>query len=97
MSVLHTVLQEELERSERMKAAMQSELDALPKGYTSRKTIRGRRVHYLQKRQGDKIVSRYIPAAQLQDIEGRIERRRQLRAAIREADENIKRLRRVLK
>ena len=60
MSVLDEVLKEEYERLLRMRSAMSIEYDALPKGSISRKNIRGCDCYYLQYRERDKIVSKYI-------------------------------------
>ena len=68
MSVLDEVLKEEYDRLARMKTAMSLEHDALPKGSISKKRIRGCDCYYLQYREGDKIISKYIKKAELDDI-----------------------------
>ncbi len=41
--------------------AILEELKTLPRGYISNKTIKGKTFHYLQYREGKKIVSQYVP------------------------------------
>jgi hypothetical protein len=97
MSVLDSVLQEEYERSERMKSAMESELNELPKGYVSEKKIAGKSYYYLQERIKMKIVGTYIPTEELTEVKKRIDRRKQLEESIRELKANMKKIRRVIK
>ena len=60
MSVLDEVLKEEYDRLIRMRIAMSFEYEALPKGSISKKNIRGCDCYYLQYREGDKVISKYI-------------------------------------
>ena len=96
MSVLYDVLEEEKERLLRMKSAMEKELESLPKGYLSKKRISGREYYYLQHRDGGKMVSSFVPAADVEEMRTKVERRRQLQASIRECRENIRKLERVI-
>ena len=97
MSVLDSVLQEEYERSERMKSEMESELNELPKGYISKKKIAGKSYYYLQQRVKMKIVGTYVPPEELAVIKKQIDRRKQLEESIRELKANMKKIRRVTK
>lgn len=96
MSMLDDVMREEHDRALRVKEAMQAELSRLPKGYISRKLIRGQSACYLQWREKDKIRSRYIPAAELPSVKKQVERRRQLVQSIRTVDKNIKKIKKAL-
>lgn len=96
MSLLADVMREERERALRAKNAMQAELDKLPKGYISRKQIRGKQACYLQWREKDKIKSRYIPAVELPGVIKQVERRRQLEQSIRAVNESIKMIRKAI-
>lgn len=97
MSVLMSVLQEELDRLERQQAAYEADLQELPKGYISKKNIRGKMSYYWQYRDGAKIVSQYIPAEEVPGLEEQVRRRKQLEASLRRVKEDRKKLRRVLK
>ena len=96
LTVLDDVLREEYERAKKIRKIMQAELDQLPKEYISRKNIRGKVVCYLQKREGDKVVSRYIPRGDEELWEKKIERRRQLQISIRGLNEKINKIKKVL-
>ncbi len=97
MSVLDEVLKEEYERLLRMRSAMSIEYDALPKGSISRKNIRGCDCYYLQYREGDKIVSKYIKKAELDELAAKIEKRRILRKTLRDIDAEMKKIERTIK
>ena len=63
MAVLDEVLIEEKDRLLRMQSRMQSEYNELPQGCLSKKMIHGSCCYYLQHREGDKVVSKYVNAA----------------------------------
>lgn len=96
MSILMEVLQEELDRLERQQAVYERDLQALPKGYISKKKIAGKEYCYLQHREGDKVISQYISAEDLPKIEVQVKRRKQLEASLRRVREDQKKLRKVL-
>ncbi len=97
MSVLMDILKEELDRLDRQQAAYERDLAELPKGYISKKVIRGRESYYWQYRDGQKIVSQYISAAELPEKEWQLKRRKSLEVSLRRVHEDRKRLKRVLK
>lgn len=96
MSILMEVFQEELDRLNRQKVVYENSMAALPKGYISKKNIRGNMSYYLQYREGGKVVSKYIPRDSLQELEDKIARRKQLENSLRRVAEDQKRLRKVL-
>ena len=96
MSILMEVLQEEMERLRRQQAAYEADLQELPKGYISKKNIRGKETCYLQRRDGDKIVSEYISPKNLQITEEQIKRRKQLESSLRRVKSDQKKLKKVL-
>ena len=51
---------EEYIRLLKKKTALEAELRSLPKGYISKKTIRGNVQRYLQRREGSRLVGTYI-------------------------------------
>jgi hypothetical protein len=57
---------------------LEKRIEELPKGYISKKTIRGRQQLYLQWRKGDRVCSRYIKKAEREQIISQIEERREL-------------------
>lgn len=96
MSILMEVLQEELDRLNRQEAVYKRDLEALPKGYISKKNIRGKLSYYLQWREGEKVVSKFISNDELPKIEMQVARRQQLEASLRRVKEDRKKLRKVL-
>lgn len=97
MSILMGVLKEELDRLDRQQGAYERDLKELPKGYISKKNIRGKVCYYLQHRDGSKVVSKYISANDLPVLEAQVARRKQLEASLRRVREDRKQLRKVLK
>jgi hypothetical protein len=97
MSVLDEVLKEEYDRLLRMRSAMNAEYDALPKGSISKKIIRGCDCYYLQYREGEKIISKYIKKAELAEVSEKIERRRSLKRSLRDIDVELKKIERTVK
>ena len=97
MTVLDSVLQEECERSKKMKVAMERELTTLPSGYISKKIINKNLYYYLQRRVGIKIIGAYIPLEEVEQIKDQVARRKQLEKLIRELKINIKKIERVIR
>ena len=69
MAILDQVLNEEFDRLQRIRAAMRKELELLPKGYISLKNIHGKQYPYLQKREGNKVVSQIVSEADLEELQ----------------------------
>ncbi len=97
MSVLDEVLKEEYDRLIMMRAAMSLEYEALPKGSISKKNIRGCDCYYLQYREGDKVISKYIKKGELNELAAKIEKRRSLKKSLREIDAEMKKIERSIK
>lgn len=97
MSILIELLKEELDRLERQKAAYEADLKNLPKGYISKKNIRGNVSYYLQYRDGEHIRSKYISLKDLPSLEVQIKRSKQLKASLIRVEEDQLKLRKVLK
>lgn len=96
MSVLEDVLEEEYERSVRLSRLMEQELATLPKGSVRTRVIRGRKYYYLNHREGDKVVSDYLPASRVDDVRIQVARRRELKAALKEQERSRKQIERAL-
>lgn len=96
MSILMGVLREELDRLNQHEAIYERDLQEVPKGYISKKNIRGKVSYYLQHREGSKIISKYISAEDLPEVEAMVKRRKHLEASLRRVKQDQKRLRKVL-
>lgn len=97
MAVLDDVLKEEYDRLERMKSRMKEEYDALPNGYLSKKNIRGYESYYFQHREGDKVVGFYVREDEVPVYSAQVEKRRGLKKTLKEIDEQIKKIEKVIK
>lgn len=96
VSVLEDVLEEEYARSNRLLGLMEQEIGLLPKGSIRMRNIKGHEYCYLNYRVGDKVKSDYVPAAEVDELQAKIERRRALAAAIREQKRSQKQIIRAL-
>lgn len=96
MSVLMGVLAEEMDRLNRQEVAFENSRSSLPKGYISKKVIKGKEYFYLQHKENGKVVSKYISAENLPEVEEQVKRRKQLDAALQRVRADKKRLRKVL-
>ena len=96
MSVLEDVLEEEYARSSRLLDLMEQEIGLLPKGSIRMRNIKGHEYCYLNYRVGDKVKSDYVPAAEVDDLRAKIERRRALAAALKEQKQSQKLIIRAL-
>lgn len=96
MSVLEDVLEEEYARSSRLLDLMEQEIGLLPKGSIRMRNIKGHEYCYLNYRVGDKVKTDYVPAADVNELRAKIERRKALAAAIREQKQSQKQIIRAL-
>ncbi len=55
-----------------------NELSLLPVGYISKKTTKGNVQHYLQRKEGKRIVSSYIRNDEVEEVAAKIERRKNI-------------------
>ena len=97
MAVLDEVLIEEKDRLLRMQSRMQAEYNELPQGCLSKKMIHGSCCYYLQHREGDKVISKYVNAADVDDLSKKIDRRRSLKKSLREIDVQLKKIQKVVR
>ena len=91
-SVLQMVLLEEYSRLLRMIEGINIELQTLPKGYISRKNIRGKETFYLQWREGEKIKSKYVSAKDIDELTKVVNRRQSLEKSLRANLKDLKKL-----
>lgn len=96
MSVVEEVLKEEYDRSVRLCRLMQAEFDSLPKGSIRARSIKGHEYYYLNYRDGDKVRSDYIAAADLDDMRYKVKRRRELKEALKEQRRTQRQIERAL-
>lgn len=76
VSILEGVLLEEYERSLRTTEALEDAIADLPAGYVRESKRGGRVYYYLQRREGNRVVSKYVPRDRVDDLRSQIERRK---------------------
>ena len=84
--MIATILQEK-ERIDRMMEKYQEELEKLSKGTISEKKAGKSTYFYLKYRDGKKVISRYIPRKDVEDIRKQVEKRRHIETIIRSLQE----------
>lgn len=75
-SILEGVLLEEYERSLSTTAALESAIAALPSGYIRESRRGGRVYYYLQRREGKRVISEYVPRERVGELREQIELRK---------------------
>lgn len=96
MSVLEDILEEEYERSARLIRLMEEEIASLPKGSVRTRRIGSRDYYYLNYREGDKVRSDYIQISAVEEVRGKIARRKELQAALKEQRTSQRQIERAL-
>lgn len=96
MSVLEGILEEEYERAKRLSKQLSEEIDSLPKGSLRAKKIGNHEYYYLNYREGNRVKSDYIPAGQVNELQEKIARRKELKEAFKEQQKSIKQIQRAL-
>lgn len=92
-----TALSRELERLKDARERVEAELSSLPREYVSRKAIGGRVYFYLQHREGRSVKSQLIKKDALEEALALADRRRELKAQLRQLKREQARLQQQLK
>lgn len=101
MSMLMTVISREEARNEKMIIEYTKELETLPRGKITPKTVNGKTYYYLYYRDGKKVISKYIGKDDdsLTSIRERLTRRSQIEEIMKKLKEEkaqIKKLEAIL-
>lgn len=75
----------------------EKEMHSLPVGYISKKTIKGNTQYYLQRRDGSKIISSYVRYDELEEISGKIEKRKTITKELAEINNRLLQLEQAAK
>jgi len=97
MPPVEELLKKELERLSARQEAVQQEIDDLPRGYVSKKAIKGRDYFYLQHREGQSVKSQLIKQGALESILEKLQQKQQLKQELREIKKERKQIERLLK
>ena len=89
MSMLMTVISREEARNEKMIIEYTKELETLPRGKITPKTVNGKTYYYLYYRDGKKVISKYIGKDNdsLTSIRERLTRRSQIEEIMKKLKE----------
>ena len=79
MRVLRGILRDSLVYYQRLERDLKRRLSRLPEGSVKRRRIKGRVYYYLQRRNGSKVVHRYLGRQKPVELLKGIQERRQLR------------------
>ena len=100
MKILNGVLNEELDRLNKLKKNYEKQIAKLPKGSLIRKNIKGNIYYYLNYRQEKKKIFKYIgklPGKELENLLDKIEERRKLEKLNKQVKKDIKKLEKMIK
>jgi len=100
MKILNGVLNEELDRLNKLKKNYEKQIAKLPKGSLIKKNIKGNIYYYLNYRQEKKKIFKYIgklPGEELENLVDKIEERRKLEKLNKRVKKDIKKLEKMIK
>lgn len=100
MKILNSVLNEELDRLNKLKKNYEKQIAKLPKGSLIRKNIKENIYYYLNYRQEKKKIFKYIgklPGKELENLLDKIEERRKLEKLNKQVKKDIKKLEKMIK
>lgn len=100
MKISNSVLNEELDRLNKLKKNYEKQIAKLPKGSLIRKNIKGNIYYYLNYRQEKKKIFKYIvklPGKELENLLDKIEERRKLEKLNKQVKKDIKKLEKMIK
>ncbi len=100
MKILNSVLNEELDRLNKLKKNYEKQIAKLPKGSLIRKNIKGNIYYYLNYRQEKKKIFKYIGKLSRKELENlldKIEKRKKLEKLNKQVKKDIKKLEKMIK
>ena len=99
MSVVNGILEEELDRLERLQAKYSAMLEALPKGALRKKKIGQKIYFYLVSRKGDQVVTEYLcqgDSPKAKSFEKQDTKRRDLKSKVKSIKEDIAEIKKAM-
>ena len=98
MSIIKHIVEEELERLEKLSAKYKAEIKNLPKGSISKKSRHGRFYVYLAYRENKKIRFKYIgkeSSEEAKALEQKIQKRKKYENLLKQLENDLKEVRRT--
>lgn len=90
MPIILDVLHEEAERLKEKQLAYKSQIENLPKGSIVYKSIRGNSYPYLMRREGQKVITQYIPEEKINEFEEKIKKRKYYQSLLKQINFDLK-------
>ena len=97
--LLKSVFQDELDRTTRLILRFRAELETLPKGSVFKRKIGNQEYFYLNYREGNKVVSKFLGNAkdfQTEELEQQLKKRKELSAVLKKLNADKKALEKEL-
>lgn len=98
--VVHGMLEDELERCERLAASLEAAIADLPKGSLHQREMRHKKkvhtYHYLKYRDGAKSVYQHVPKDEVESLGQQISERRKKEQDLKQIKNRIKYLKKLL-
>lgn len=96
MSAFEEVMIEEYERSIKIYRLLAEEIEMLPKGSIQKKRINNKNYSYLMYREGSKIKSEYVAEEELEELNKKIQRRKENIIALKEIKKSLQQIEKAL-
>ena len=95
MNVLRSVLKDSKDYYRKLDAEIKKRLSKLPEGSVKKRNLRGHVYYYLQKREGSKVVHKYLGKEKPSELEGQLKERKELKAELKKVQDALKFLKRA--
>lgn len=95
MAILKGILKDSLEYYQDLESRLRARLKELPRGSVLKRRIGSRDYFYLNYRDGDRVVSRYLGRAEPKQIEKEIKERRLIKQQLQEVEASLRMLGRL--
>lgn len=95
-SIIKNVLVEELERQKRLEQSYIKKIEELPKGAIFERIVGKKKYYYLNYREGNRVISKYIKASEIEEIKEQVERRKEIEDLLKNIRINIRSLEKVV-
>lgn len=90
MRVLKGILKDSLAYYKRLQKDLERKLAGLPVGSVKRRRIKGHAYYYLQRREGRKVVHKYLGVQEPKDLMEKVRRRRFLAGELKKVREALR-------
>ncbi len=90
MNVLKSVLKDSKDYYIKLDEEIKKRLSKLPEGSIKKRNLRGHNYYYLQKREGGKVVHKYLGKEKPSELEKQLKERRELKSELKKVHEALK-------